>query len=83
MCFRNKLTLDYEQQIPHIDQSLFGVDCDVWDMPGETSSADLPWGPQFCADLDVGSRRQEELPDPGIESVTAPLKKRAAGSIAW
>jgi hypothetical protein len=27
-------------------------------------------GPHFCADIDVGSRRHEELPYPGIESVT-------------
>jgi hypothetical protein len=37
---------------------------------------DLPWGPFFC---DVGSQRQEELPDPGIESVTEPLKKKGRG----
>ena len=82
--FETMLMLDYDQQIPHIDQSLFGVGCDVRLGNAERKSgADLPWGPHFCADVDVGSRRQEELPDPGIESVTAPLKKRAAGRIAW
>jgi hypothetical protein len=76
------LMLDHDQQIPHIDQSLFGVDCDVWDMPSENQVPICPGG-HTSADIDVGSRRQEELPDPGIESVTVPLKKRAAGSITW
>jgi len=61
------------------DQSLFGVGMRPLRYAERISDADLPWGPYFCADIDVGSRRQEELPDPGIESLTKPLKKNGRG----
>jgi hypothetical protein len=72
--FETMLTRDYDQQIPHVDQSLF-----------ESQVPICLWGPYFYAGIDVGC---QELPGPGIESVTEPLKKKgrrpqSAVRIAW
>jgi hypothetical protein len=78
------LTLDYDQQIPHIDQSLFGVGCDVWEMPSENQVPICLGGHTsvLMLMLEVGGRKSFRIL--GLRALpTAPLKKRAAGRIAW